>query len=244
MAGWQKIISSKPLRIIAVLLALGLAAWGASLWIWPYVTYRDKITVEIETPQGLKTASIVREHTFRVLPPDPWYKQTYHVWGKCEARLHDLGGGKNLVIGCINAPNGNTSGGSWFLSKVFGLARFPVAASDVPPVGTRVEVGAAWLPRILTLKDIRDPKSFIDILIQANPPQDNFSEVFGLGYRFEKAWVEITNEPVIVGEIEKVLPFARKAPRNPQSRKQGNLVIDTRVDQIFLFGKEKYPENE
>jgi hypothetical protein len=56
-------------------------------------------------------------------------------------------------------------------------------------------------PRLVTFTDISDPKS----VRRVDP--DNLAASFGPGYRLRSVTLEITDEPVTNGEVEKVLPW-------------------------------------
>lgn len=64
------------------------------------------------------------------------------------------------------------------------------------------------LPMIISFGRVEDP----DTIIQVDPM--NPAEVLGRGYSISKATIELTDEPITRGVIEKRLPWLRAMPEN------------------------------
>src|SRR5688572_22804894 len=96
---------------------LGGLAVIAAMFAWSYVsdmrnTVRYRMTVEVETPEGLRTGSAVREVTlndgksWNWLPPFAWFGEQRPQWRlKGEAVAVDLPSGQTLFV-LLRSENG------------------------------------------------------------------------------------------------------------------------------------------
>ncbi len=166
-------------------------------WQYPTYTLRYRLTVEVETPQGLKTGSSViktiREEHIQFLPEVGVV--TWRVTG--EAVFVDLGGGKNLVVTLTsNASGRSTSVGAAGLPFSPGpdlnTRGYPAKWREVVRLGIR-NIPPARLPTTVTFTDISDPKS-----VKLVDPRD-LAATFGEGYGIKRATVEVTRDGVTEG---------------------------------------------
>ncbi len=94
---------------------LAAAVWAAQLWwhwMYPVVQFRYKLTVEVMTPEGLKSGSSVIEVRYssgHPLPNPGRYYNDALVAG--DAVYVDLGQGKNLFVLLGNYLSGRNAGG-------------------------------------------------------------------------------------------------------------------------------------
>ncbi len=156
---------------------------------------RYKMTVEIQTPEGLKIGSAVREirlnsSVISIKLPES------HTGGDLEgeAVVVDLGK-RGQVFALIDSSN-LIEGISW------------QAASDLhgfnqksTPIGTKWTMSFRDYPRLVAFKDINNPATMKTLL-----EVRDFEEMFGPGVQLEEITVERTNEPVTAA-IEKYLPW-------------------------------------
>jgi hypothetical protein len=180
---------------------IGLVGLAGYFSLLPDYTNRFRLTIEVETPDGIKSGSSVIETTF-------WESGN---WGPVEARgvrskakgqavFVDLGNGRNLVAILGFGPNGTDE------SKIFGLTRAALAPGR--DVGWKEEyklkgrgmLPADYLPALITFPNLNDPATAILVY------SDDLKAVFGSGYAFHQAIIETTNEP-LNRDIGKRLPW-------------------------------------
>jgi len=195
------------MKKFAIIAAVVVALIGA--WIW-YINQPDhyyRLGIEVETPDGVKSAA----NTFAVY-------QSYTGWGLPEAQglrqrlkgdavFLNLGHGKNVVALLAHGPTATDYDRMNSLDNI----AFSKAGQQTSWYATKSLVGTAPLaavdiPTLVTFSDINDLRTAHVVR------PDEFEAVFGPGYRFKRAWVEITNGPVS-REIEMHLPFLKTQSR-------------------------------
>ena len=185
------------------LLLLATALAGPSCA--PHKSWRYKMIVEVETPQGLRTGSAVREigtaggGSFVIAES----KSHYTVRG--EAVVVDLPGRKTLFA-LLRSGDGYEGYAETLPKHVLGKDR--IVGKDgwsgsaelypIPANRTDANLGDP-LPMLVTYADPKDPKS-----IQLVDPSD-LAASFGHGVRLKRIAVESTDEAVTTG-IERKLP--------------------------------------
>ncbi len=158
--------------------------------------YRYRMTVEVDTPQGLRSGSSVREISsgLQTVPGRGSMPMTKF---KGEAVAIDLPNGRTLFalldesinMTSIFEPDDRTA--ELFVANVAKLARRDQR-------GRTVVLPPDQYPRLVTFGDINDP-----ISVQAVDPA-NLAASFGAGMRLKRFTVEITDDPVTDG-VEKRL---------------------------------------
>ncbi len=162
-------------------------------------TWRYKMTVTVETPEGIKTGSAVREvsnstSSVRLDLPEAGNPPKY----KGEAVVIDLGKrGYLFALGSYK--------------EFYGA--FPVKAPDTIegikyynslPSGEKTSLKRENFPWFVIFTDINDPQSIKTI------DPDNLSEVFGVGVKLKEITVEITEDQVTWGEVRNALKWFRE----------------------------------
>lgn len=193
-AGNFKLSSFRFLIVLSALAAaLSLAACTNSETQWS-----NKITIEVETPNGLVSGSIVTRETASfttgaLVPPDA---RGGGVSRAGEAVVVDLGGGKYLFALLPNPdstqiffPGQGPQDVAPKMAGLIGQSR-TLSPKDCPKVS---------FPMLVTLSDINNPKTVKEV------PSTNIAAVFGSGYRLKAVTLEITDEAVTMGVIEKAL---------------------------------------
>lgn len=176
-------------------------------WLLSTDSYRYKITVEVDTPEGLKSGFAVREVSYSeqlIKLPDATGVTTRQ---RGDAVAIDLPGGKALfallpVNACepLQAAFGNDAPATLDAAKADG--RVAVLAQTRSKVG--YDKGVAVIkqvqtyPILVTFTDIADPAS-----VRRVDPAD-LAASFGPGVRLKRITVRITDDPVTTG-IEKRL---------------------------------------
>lgn len=155
-------------------------------------TLRYKMTIKVDTPEGVRSGYAVRE-VMRKPPSILDYAQAGLVKG--EAVAVDLPNGQTLFA-LLTGENGDVDyAGRWIPQQNLGfgknkeIVRTPVVIWPHAPVPQKQQ----WLyayPMLVRFKDISDPKSIDRI------DKSDLSVTFGEGYALRRIEVEVTNEPV------------------------------------------------
>lgn len=176
-------------------------------------SFRYKMTVEVETPEGIKTGSAVREVTVSMEPCSLCEPEPYHakVSTKGEAVTVDLGkrGVFFAVMGtdpymivfyAFPGPAGLTMEGVKYYSTLKNVKTSLNTESLKKGIATQY-------PTMVMFKDAKDPKSIelvyqseaINVQNQANYDYkitDNFEKLFGAGVKLKDITIEMTDEDV------------------------------------------------
>jgi hypothetical protein len=216
---------------VAVLAALSAAALSGCAPSVPDYHYR--LTVEVETPQGLRTGSsvIAVDNDMQTNMNGGGYLLYQRARG--EAVAVDLPGGRTLFA-LLRGADGEDS---WAGTLLFELTPPPPyrpadkesyrtdrvrnAAANrkvivVPPMLPHRDklYAAAAYPLFVTFHNVCDPKT----VVRVDP--DNLVASFGPGVKIRRITVQITNDPMTTG-IEKRLKWLdslddyRTDPKNP-----------------------------
>jgi hypothetical protein len=184
--------------IIAISIAGLVAAYSV---LYPTTVYRFKITLNVKTPEGLKSGSSVFEVWDRNYPA--WTTLggstgQSHLTG--DAVFVDLGAGSDgkpqnvvalLTLGARGEnPNLYLLPGSAFESYwkyKLSTPEFRGTSREVPklPPGTKAELRGKLIPTLVTFRNLSDPKT-----ARAVEP-DGFATAFGAGFALQSATIEI-----------------------------------------------------
>ncbi|NCC53791.1 MAG: hypothetical protein EOM20_21655 [Spartobacteria bacterium] len=166
-------------------------------------SWRYKMTVEVETPEGVKTGSAVREVTIEEYTPvivDIPETANLRTKVRGEAVVVDLGergtlfaimdynGAYRVIFDLFKGPPFMTPEGREYYKSLIGTE------AVIPP-----EKYPMYAP-LVTFTDMDDPKS-----VEAVEP-GNLEEPFGEGVKLQGITVELTDQPVTWG-IEEMLPW-------------------------------------
>jgi hypothetical protein len=179
--------------LLAAAAALALSGCAE---MFPY-RYRFELTVEVDTPQGLRKGSSVYEvlanNKTALLP-----EEASRDWGvRGEAVAVDLPNGRTLfALLKTNAKHGDMAGLSM-------TALDPAFQNDIVESAARIASGKGVkrqaavapedYPMLVTFRDLADPTS-----VQAVPPT-GFASVFGPGYALRRITVQITDDDIATG---------------------------------------------
>lgn len=219
------------------MIAVGLVALLVFWWATMPTTYRYKLTVEVETPEGLRVGSAVREVSWSKGMQLTSEASTSSMTHKGEAVIVDLPHGQMLFA--LMSPDGQETP-----MLAFGSAR-QTSRSDRservlhPPATPEADYGRSGYPRLVRFRNIDDPKT-----VEKVDPA-NLSASFGEGYRLRRVTARIVNEPITTLVRSKLSWIDRyKADRIRLSGKSGAVFIsDDLSDKIgtgsFVKGAEK-----
>ncbi len=173
-----------------------------------------RITVEVETPEGIKSGSAVRKvvatRNLAFNPDIPAISSS--VSG--EAVVIDLGK-QGVLFALLNWSS---------FEEVY--QAFPFDGYEYKPEwiryyrklksGTKAEL-KKHLPKIVTFTDLDNPMSVklvrgwrFNVETQKHDLVDDFEETIGKGVRLKQVTIEITNDPITWGVVEKLLPWLEK----------------------------------
>jgi hypothetical protein len=196
--------------LAACLLVLaGYLGWRL---MYPSYEWRQKITVEVETPQGPVSASSVAEIAWWGVPkilPDA----TPRDWSvRAEAVVVPLPDGRYLfalvktaeVIARAVFFDPLPKGRDPYLYPASQMKQFRGEVHDIQPEN---------YPLLVTFDDIDDPTT----VKRVDP--DDLAASFGPGASLKRITLEITDEPVTEGEVEKLLGWLEEV-----GRERGSLI--------------------
>ena len=185
-------------RSVLGVLAAGTSFLLSSCGLFGGNTYRYKMTVEVATPQGLKTGYAVREVTYQKGSGFLFGegKPQWYLTG--EAVAVDLGGGKTLFA-LLTGADGVVDFSGRDISHIFRQvgANFIELWPNAPKTSSpRIRQP---VPMLVTFANIGDPKSVMQV------DAENLAARFGAGVRLKRIVVEVTDDAVTKG-IEGRLP--------------------------------------
>ena len=206
-------------RLVVVVVGLALTAACGGAMGKSYPPYRYRLTVEVETPQGLRTgSSVIEVRTAMAGPNSIPSPGALSIRAKGQAVAVDLPNGQTLFAllrsdrdrdwlnnayllqvpyPTVPEVKARTPDGKWTAAASFDLVMERVQASrGVFVLPRRREVlgrqAGAW-PMFARFRNIRAARSVEPV----NP--DDLSATFGKGYAVRRLTVERTDDPVTTG---------------------------------------------
>jgi hypothetical protein len=246
-AFFQNRFANWVLAPAVVLCALIWVTWGYFQHEYPTCTFRYKLTAEVQTPEGVKTASGIWQVSYGHsvdMGGGPQPRNT--IVG--DALFLDLGMGKNLFITFTRAKSGRDSpiaGGPWLSNQaarsgaanVFGIplrvlnehwsfGSEPELCAAIMQKGTgkTYDVPFDWLPTLVTFSDLKDPNT--STVIQP----DKLADSFGEGYNLNSVKISLSNEP-ITQDLDQVLPWL-SAMKEKWSKGHTQYAVEPLVDEL------------
>ncbi len=247
--------------LILVFLVIGGGVLAAAVGQASKKTYswRYKMTVEIETPEGIKTGSSVREVTILFMPTGNTHpkdrKYNNYISMKGEAVVVDLGE-RGTVFAILSGP---------LLGVDYGK-RIPFYVFPHDPPGGTIEgakyyselkgkkvLEPTYYPMFVTFTDLDDPKSVVSLLrYKSNDSyprkytieENYFEKYFGQGVKLKSVTLEMTDEEV----IWKIKPYLQWLHEFYNKRLDGNRygssdaiykTANALSSGLFATGKEK-----
>ncbi len=172
---------------------------GFAYETWQTYVHRFRLTIEVETPDGLKSGSGVMQSAWTIKAS--WIPQTGGVIPSLrgDAVFVDLGNGRNAVAILGMGPTGSQDGIASLAALAFGRAK-PDWFIDAPHWTGSAELNFESIPTLVTFTDLNDPNSAKAIyatesVFAAWPRRrvtlDEFATTFGSGFRLRRATVEM-----------------------------------------------------
>lgn len=176
---------------------------------YPTATWRYRMTVAVETPEGIKTGSAVREIFVRIQPSLP--EGGNHVSVRGEAVVVDLGE-RGVLFALLKGqlfdadkilfyvfPIPDTMGGGSTKKGIAYYTRLKYAKKTLEP---------DFYPLLVHFKDRNDPKS-VELVYEQDTYEkirttglrrgtrlkaDRFEEIFGEGVKLKEITIEMTDD--------------------------------------------------
>lgn len=198
------------LRKIGIgLVAVAAIGWAWWQWEYPTCTFNYRLTVEVETPAGVKSGFADTQVSYSTTLGLPGRFPHDTVTG--EATYVDLGDGKNLFVTLTSNGSGRDHEGGALNAlrlplEILGLTRRHGSERDLCRAANAfanrgaVDVPLARLPTTVTFKDLNDPKS-----VKLVDPREA-DKVLGPEFQVAAAKIEISDQPRN-GTIENTLPW-------------------------------------
>lgn len=186
----MKVLRAHPILAATAVILLAVAYYW---FVFSVFSHRYRLTIEVETPSGLKTGSSVIEPRARTQSPGLSGRSVVpSVSG--DAVFVDLGNGKNVVGLMAGGPEGRDVGAPVRLAmEAFGVRNCRKSMCDwrqMQSMSGRRDLPLGLVPTLVTFGDVDDPKTARIIR------PDEFEKVYGPGYHFKRAWIEMTDDPI------------------------------------------------
>lgn len=198
----------KLLGILALVAGAIYVAWAIA---YPTYTHRYRLTIEMDTTEGVRSGSSVIEVSKRQIPKslDPLFYASGSPRSKGEAIFIDLGQGRNLVALLRFGPDAQAQHSMSRLAfEVFQRrSAVPDDLREMSRLSGRGDLPGNLIPTLVTFKDPTDPKT-----VRVVSPGE-FTSVFGPGVRLKNAWIEMTRAEVTTG-IDQKLPWLKDMDRS------------------------------
>lgn len=199
----HRIITCATVLCLASLLT-GCDLLGFHSWQW-----NQKVTIVVETPDGVRTGDSVQSivwnespHWSKIGDSGGWFTNEL----KGEAAFVEIAPKKYLfaLLKTYDAPSGNKVFRPQPVKRPYSTAdgfRNQIRAENEAIQASREtrEVPRASFPTLVTFTNPTDPSTAVEV------EPENLEAVFGKGYRLVSIRLGITSEPLTIGRVVKVL---------------------------------------
>jgi hypothetical protein len=143
--------------------------------------HKYRLAVEVETPEGVKSASGVL-----AVHPDRGYSRSGSTLTKGDAVVVDLGGGKTLsaLLAHIDDKGLELDGMNYVALRAFNAAGRKTSFNEMNRISGAAPVTGALIPVLATFTDINDPAT-----MRAVKPED-LETTYGTGFRLRSVIAE------------------------------------------------------
>lgn len=192
------------MKWLAILMVASTAVWAWIALGFPDHAHRFRLTVEVDTPDGLRSGSSVVEVERKDVTwlPVPGPRHEFRVRG--EAVFVDLGSGRNVVAVLAHDDAEDVSRIITLWVEAYGRHKWDedVWSGRTELQGT-VELKPPLIPTLVTFADPLD----LNTVRVVRPGE--FERVFGPGFHFRRATLEVVpaSVPMTSGTIEQRLPW-------------------------------------
>lgn len=183
--------------IVLVLMLLLGGSFALYKVNYPTYTYRFRLAIAVDVGGETRTAASVIE-VQAVMRPMPVIFSPVNLYVHGDAVFLDLGNGRNVVALLACNPDGTQGCIATLVPNEFSLAGVKNLAKLETLRGSR-ELTGRFMPTLVTFRDLNNPKSASVV----SPNQ--FEQTFGPDVHFNRAWIEMTRDPVTRGIEKKLL---------------------------------------
>lgn len=209
-------MKSHPFLSLALFFILAGASVTACAVTYDSATWRYRMTVEVDTPEGIKTGSAVREiHAFR--EPKVFSEQTSGHAGvaKGEAVVVDLGK-RGVLFALLRGGRSGQDYGYQIVFDAFPYRENAVLSSRGIDYYSHLVAGPVTLtpeqyPMFVRFHDLQDPKT-VEVLsvpnsahAQEKAATKNVEDALGSGVQIRSVTIQMTDDPVTT-EVKKYMP--------------------------------------
>jgi len=144
--------------------------------------HKYRLTVEVQTPEGVKSASGVM-----AVHPDRSYSRGGHTLTRGDAVLVDLGGGKNLLALLAHIDNNSVDldGMNYVALRAYNAAGRKASFNEMSRMTGAVPVKGTLVPVLVTFTDLNDPGTAREVL------PDEVEAGLGKGFHVGSISVEV-----------------------------------------------------
>ncbi|MEZ4104302.1 MAG: hypothetical protein R3B60_03370 [Candidatus Paceibacterota bacterium] len=220
-------------KFFVIFLIIVVAVITYYKFTYPTFTYKYRMTVEVETPEGIKSGSSVIEVRTEQWPE--WISglsggNTENSYVTGESVFVDLGDEKNIVVLLAAGSYAQIENAIVYLApQAFLNVGFPESSSGLKSIwasrlskmtSEKIEVRPELVPTMVSFQDLDDPKS-VQLIYAADRYEvvnkqgwreyprkvviNDFNTKFGDGYELKGVWLELTDDPITKGLEEKLL---------------------------------------
>ena len=230
---------------------------------YPDYTYRYRLTVEIDTPDGVKSgSSVIEVYTIQ------WPKWSQHLFAgnysqsfaKGEAVFVDLGNGKNIVALLTHGHYAESTSIKRLAPRSFfkdmrASSKSPELSEKLSEMTGEVrELTGSLTPTIATFDNPNDPESLnivyaVEIYNKKRKNYitlDTMKSKLGKGFKFKSAKIQLTNDPV-TNTLGNHLPWSDNAAKvykawkkivsDPPKNKRFHFLNVFRSDELLQYKK-------
>ena len=203
--------------------------------------HKFRLTIAIETPQGVRSASGVMS-----VHPDRGYTKGGSTQTKGDAVFVDLGGGKNLVV--LLAHRGDRGIDlddiNYVAVRAFGAAGQRAVFRQMDKVTGSVPLVGSVMPVLATFTDVNDPASMREVM------PDAVEAMLGQGIRLKGLSVEVVRNgfwPIDFGgalgepvtrNIVATLPWLKQPDGAARAVQAAGLPMPPGADARLVFARE------
>jgi hypothetical protein len=198
------------------------AMLGGAAFYYSCPDHRYRLTIEIDTPEGVKSgSSVIAVYASDVkwgLPEAKGFRS--RITG--EAVFVDLGSGRNVIALLAHGKGAERNKMDFLAQAAFARAGLKVEWSEAKNLKGSAVLTGELVPTMVRFSNLDDPSTakvvYATESYEVRDGQgryigkndrvaiDEFEAAFGLGYRFKRAWIEITRSKITKG-IEKTVPW-------------------------------------
>lgn len=187
------------MKLLGIVAAAAVALYLGVTLAFPSYTHRYRLTIEIDTPQGVRSGSsvvaVTRKDVRWILIAQGRYEFSTHG----EAPFIDLGDNRHAIAVMAHGPRAEDVDQMTSMPiEAYGYYRWDEAAwtGRVQMKGP-VELKTPLIPTIVTFADRSDARSAKVVFGSGGRESvDRFAEQFNVGVKFKRAWIETTGEPI------------------------------------------------